>query len=67
MGYEGMYYSFETINSGLAIFYWNTGIFEITTDLFTNEDEDNYFSSFVPPKYENKNYPDESYIFLEKN
>jgi hypothetical protein len=66
MGRDGLYFNFETINSGIAVFYWNTGVFEIRTDMLTDKDGNFFLRSFVPLDYEHKHYPIESFYFFNE-
>ncbi len=67
MGKSGLYYHLETDNSGVAIFFWDSGIFEISSDIIVLESDDNVFFNYVPHNYQDKNYPEESMqLFLKK-
>ncbi|HEX7905250.1 MAG TPA: hypothetical protein VF487_15365 [Chitinophagaceae bacterium] len=67
MGNSGLYYHLETDSSGIAVFFWDSGVFEISTDVVVLEREDNVFFSYVPNNELKQEYPRESLIlFREK-
>jgi hypothetical protein len=67
MGDTGLYYHLETQSSGVAVFFWDSGIFEISTDIIDLEKEDNLFFSYVPGSGQEDKYPQQSItLFIEK-
>ena len=67
MGKGGLYYHLETQTSGLAIFFWTSGIFEISSNLIAVNGEDNYTFQYLPQnEIEEMNLHEILPIFIEK-
>ncbi|MCX6317430.1 MAG: hypothetical protein NTW29_09085 [Bacteroidetes bacterium] len=59
MGNEALYLDFETETSGIAIFFWESGAFEITADLIETEDGNTFYESYFPDEKQNLFHPEE--------
>lgn len=66
-GNDGLHYSIETDNNGVAIFFWDTGVFEIMTDLIVSADGSSFFFSHTPTNYQSQKHSnDDIDFFVEK-
>jgi hypothetical protein len=66
-GDNWLYYNIETGSNGITIFFYDNGVFEITTDLVTSDNGDNSYVSHVPSNYQNQKYSKcDIDLFMEK-
>ena len=66
-GGSGYNYSYTRGDVGVAVSIWDSGVFEIHTDMMNVENEDYLFFSYIPDEFEEIKFPVKSVnLFLEK-